>query len=98
MPTTGILDWRGANLRDLFCTTPKVLKIYGELFWNKKILGEEIPEGDPPGGHKHGGAPLGLVPPLAGLRCPSYAIWRLLSWKKSKGSFGYKAPPSRGET
>jgi hypothetical protein len=25
---------KGANLRDLFCTTPKVLKIYGELFWN----------------------------------------------------------------
>jgi hypothetical protein len=34
MPTAGILDRKGANLRDLFCTTPKVLKIYGELFWN----------------------------------------------------------------
>ena len=28
--------WTGkrANLRDLFCTTPKVLTIYEELFWN----------------------------------------------------------------
>jgi hypothetical protein len=34
MPTAGILDRKGANLRDLFYTTPKVLKIYGELFWN----------------------------------------------------------------
>ena len=34
IPVAGILDWKGANLRDLFCTTPKVLKIYRELFWN----------------------------------------------------------------
>ena len=34
MPTVGILDRKGANMRDLFCTTPKVLKIYEELFWN----------------------------------------------------------------
>ena len=32
MPAAGILDRKGANLRDLFCTTPKVLKIYEELF------------------------------------------------------------------
>jgi hypothetical protein len=25
---------KGANIRDLFCTTPKVMKIYEELFWN----------------------------------------------------------------
>jgi hypothetical protein len=35
MPAAGILDWKRANLRYLFCTTPNVLKLYGELFWNK---------------------------------------------------------------
>ena len=25
---------KGANIRDLFCTTPKVLKLHGEYFWN----------------------------------------------------------------
>jgi hypothetical protein len=34
MPAARILDQKGANSRDLFCTTPKVLKIYRELFWN----------------------------------------------------------------
>ena len=75
MLAAGILDWKGANLRDLFCTTPKVLKIYGELFWNiQELLGEENTRGDPPGGHKPGGAPLELVGPLTGLRCPSSTI------------------------
>ena len=25
---------KGANIRDLFCTTPKVLKLHGGMFWN----------------------------------------------------------------
>ena len=25
---------KGANIRDLFCTTPKVLKLHGACFWN----------------------------------------------------------------
>ena len=25
---------KGANIRDLFCTTPKVLKLHGSYFWN----------------------------------------------------------------
>ena len=25
---------KGANIRDLFCTTPKVLKLHGSHFWN----------------------------------------------------------------
>ena len=25
---------KGANIRDLFCTTPKVLKLHGCMFWN----------------------------------------------------------------
>ena len=26
---------KGANIRDLFCTIPKVLKLHGDQFWNK---------------------------------------------------------------
>ena len=81
MPVVGILDRKRTDMRDLFCTTLKVLKIYRELFWNiQKLLGEEIPEGDQRGGPKPGGAPyplgapLGLVSRLAGLQCPSSAI------------------------
>ena len=33
---------KGANIRDLFRTTPKVLKLHESQFWNiLKILGEE---------------------------------------------------------
>ena len=40
---------KGANIRDLFCTTPKVLKLHGVLFWNiYKILGEESTRGGHP--------------------------------------------------
>ena len=53
---------KGANIRDLFCITPKVLKLHGELFWNKKILGEEGTRGGPPASHKGEGRAL---PPWA---------------------------------
>ena len=37
---------KGANIRDLFCTTPKVLKLHKSQFWNiLKILGEESTRG-----------------------------------------------------
>ena len=29
MSAARILGWKGANIRDLFCTTPKVLKLHG---------------------------------------------------------------------
>ena len=47
MPTAGILDQKGANLRSLFCTTPNVLKLYRELFWNilKKYWAKKYQEG-----------------------------------------------------
>jgi hypothetical protein len=32
MPIAGILDQKGANLGSLFCTTPNVLKLYGDFF------------------------------------------------------------------
>ena len=40
---------KGENIRDLFCTTPKVLKLHENQFWNiLKILGEESTRGGPP--------------------------------------------------
>jgi len=74
MPAAGILDWKGANLRYLFYTTPNFLKLFGETI-----------EGNPPGGHKPGARPTlqGMPPehvgPLASPRCPSSAIWRALT-------------------
>ena len=56
---------KGANIRDLFCTTPKVLKLHKSQFWNiLKILGEESTRGGPPTIHQGGGrAPLPHGPP-----------------------------------
>ena len=37
---------KGANIRDLFCTTAKVLKLHGSMFQNKKkYWAKEVPEG-----------------------------------------------------
>ena len=48
MPAAEILGWKGANIRDLLCTTPKVLKLHESQFWNiLKILGEERTRGGP---------------------------------------------------
>ena len=50
---------KGANIRDLFCTTPKVLKFHRSQFWNiLKILGEESTRGGPPTVHEGGGRAL----------------------------------------
>ena len=39
---------KGANIRDLLCTTPRVLKLHESQFWNiLKILGEERTRGGP---------------------------------------------------
>ena len=55
---------KGANIRDLFCTTPKVLKLHESQFWNiLKILGEESTRGEPHPVHEGGGAPLPHGPP-----------------------------------
>src|SRR3989337_756628 len=49
---------KGANIRDLFCTTPKVLKLHESQFWNiLKIWGEESTKGGPRPVHEGGGAP-----------------------------------------
>ena len=55
---------KGANIRDLFCTTPKVLKLHESQFWNiLKILGEESTKGGPPTSHEGGGcAPASWAP------------------------------------
>ena len=47
---------KGANIRDLFCTTPKFLKLHESQFWNiLKMLGEESTRGGPPTVHEGGG-------------------------------------------
>ena len=59
----GFCVGKGANIRDLFFTTPKVLKLHESQFWNiLKILGEESTRGGPPRSHEGGGRPL---PPWA---------------------------------
>ena len=34
MPAAGILAGKGANIANLFCTAPKILKLHGSHFWN----------------------------------------------------------------
>ena len=63
---------KGANIRDLFCTSPKVLKLHESHFWNiLKILGEESTRGMPPTVHEGGGRALPVGAPPA-----SWAIWK----------------------
>ena len=63
---------KGANIRDLFCTTPKVMKLHESQFWNiLKILGEESTGGEPATVHEGGGAPYPLGAPPA-----SWATWQ----------------------
>ena len=56
---------KGANIRDLFYITPKVLKLQESQFWNiYKILGDGSTRGGPPTVHEGGGrAPLPRGPP-----------------------------------
>ena len=64
MPADGIPCGKGANIRDLFCTTPKVLKLHESQFWNiLKILGEESTRGGHPPSTRVGDAPLSCGPP-----------------------------------
>ena len=67
----------------------------------KKILGEESTRGGPPAIHKGGGRALPprcapcLVGHLAGPRCPSSAIWCVLTWKNQKELSGRSTAISR---
>ena len=71
MLAAGILDHKGANLRDLFCTTPKVLKLHGSHFGiNKKYWRKNQPEGGHPPSTRVGGAPYPL-----GASTASWAPW-----------------------
>ena len=66
---------KGANIRDLFCTTPKVLKLHESQFWNiLKYWVKKAPEGGHQPATRVEDAPPVLVGPLAGLRCLSSAI------------------------
>ena len=84
---------KGANIRDLFCTSPKVLKLHGSPFQDiYKILGERSTRGGPPAVHEGGGRALPpsacpcLMGPMVALRCPSSAIWSLSMRKKIRSN------------
>ena len=95
----GFWDGKGANIGDLFCTAPKVLKLHESHFWiNDNYLAEEIPEGGHPPSTR-----VGARPPA------SWATWQpsgahLLLYevfypeKKSEASLRDETPPPRGGT
>ena len=61
---------KGANIRDLFCTTPKVLELHGSMFQNiyKIYWAKEVPEGGHPPSTRVGARPTPLgVPPASWL-------------------------------
>ena len=96
---------KGANIRDLLCTTPKVLKLHESHFWNiLKILGEESTRGGPNHVHEGGGRALpprrGPLPRGTSGRPPTPIFCYMVSFalKKSERSFWDEAPPSRGGT
>ena len=100
MPATGILGWKGANIRDLFCTTPKVLKLHGEYFWNnKKYWAKKAPEGDHTLAKRVGGTPTptGHAPVSWAPWWPSGAHLLLYEGfypgKKSEASLRDETPP-----
>ena len=63
---------KGANIRDLFCTAPKVLKLHESHFWiNKKYWRKNQPEGAHTLATRVGGAPYPLGAPPA-----SWATWQ----------------------
>ena len=97
---------KGANIRDLFRTTPKVLKLQERQFWNiLKILGEESTRGGPPTVHEGGGRAL---PPRARPQSrgppgrppvPIFCYMKSFTLeKKSQASFRDETPPPQGGT
>ena len=85
----GFWAGKGANIRDLFCTAPKVLKLTEDVFQiHKKYWAEGTHQGATPCPRGWGRAlPPGrapyLVGPLVALRWPSSAIWSLSMGKNS---------------
>ena len=67
----GILAGKGANIGNLFCTTPKALKLHELIFGiNKKYWAKKLPEGGHTLATRVGGAPYPLGAPPA-----SWAPW-----------------------
>ena len=96
---------KGEYIRDLFCTTPKVLKLHENYFGiYKKYWAKKYQRGTHQVATSLGarpipqGVPPGLVGPLAGLRRPSSTILSVFDLEKSEGSFRDEALPSRGGT
>ena len=109
-----ILDRKGANLRSLFCTTPNVLKLYRELFWNilKKYWAKKYQEGTHQVAISLGGwacGPPGQPPVpifcyMKGFELEKIEI-RLLEWRAAvsrwnlgRSNLGLRRRDSAGET
>ena len=71
MPAAGILAGKGANIGNLFCTAPKILKLHGSYFWiNKNYWAKKTPEGAHTLARR-----VGAHPPLLGAPPVSLAPW-----------------------
>ena len=83
---------KGANIRYLFYTTPKVLKLHESLIWNiLKILGEESSRGGPPTIHKGGGRALRSCGPPGRPPTPIFCYMVCFDLEKNqKEAFGTK--------
>ena len=99
---------KGANIRDLFCTTPKSWNSTEHLIINNEKSSPKMKtRGTTPFSRGWGRPPLGCAPylvgPLVAVRCPSSAIWSLSSEKKYKKAFGtrlrrHEAEPWRNKS
>ena len=99
MPAAGILDWKRSKYERPILHNSKSSKNLWRIIleYIKNIGRRRCQRGPTRQPQSWGarptplGAPLWLVGPLAGLRCPSSTIWRVLTWKKNhKGAFGTK--------
>ena len=106
MPAAGILDWKRSKSEIPILHNSKSPKNLRRIILECiKNIGRRIYQGGPTrqsqAREAHPtplGAPLWLVAHLAGLRSPSSAIWRVLTWKKSEEVFQDEVPPPRGGT
>ena len=83
---------KGANIRDLFCTTPKVLKLHKSQFWNiyKKYWAKKAPEGGHPSSTRVGARPSTHGPP-GRPPVPIFGYMKPFTVKKNhKQAFGMK--------
>ena len=91
MPAAGILDWKRSKYQRPILHNSKSPETPRKSFLELiKNTGRRKYHRGPPASHKVGGCAPVHVGPLVGFRCPSLAIWCVLTGKKSEGSFRTK--------